>query len=85
MKICTFFRATLPVFNSTRQNVLMNRFSKYTVYCRPVVAEKCDMRFLKIDLETKLNVVANYFFTEYITFVLVFQSIDCWYALKSPQ
>ena len=52
----------------------MNRFSKNTVFFRPVVAEQCDMQFLKIDTETNisfytsLDVVVHFFFTEYIIF-----------------
>ena len=32
----------------------MIRFSKNTVFCRALVAEQCDMRFLEIDSKTKI-------------------------------
>ena len=53
-----------------------------------MVAEQCDMRFLKIDVETKLNVCRGslLFYRVYsFRFSFTFQNIDCWYALQSPK
>ena len=49
MKICTFFRVTLLVFNSPSTKLFHEQiFEKKNVFRQEVVAEQCNMQFLML-------------------------------------